>query len=142
MKNISLLKYFTIFSLIAFIITGIALGIFISAHISNDKLHNIKDLTLFTLDSVIKPELPVEDFQKPLSQAKINVLNLKFAQIKKLDNIVSIKIWTADGKILYSDNVQVIDKYFKKDREVIEALDGNVIYHSSKIDKDENKYLN
>ena len=141
MKRLSLLMYFTIFSFIAFVITGTVLGFFISNHIKKDKLQNVKEITRLTVNAFLKEELTPEDFGGSLSEQKINILDLKFEQIMKSTEIIGIKIWDKSGNILYSENPDLIGKHFELDNDLIQAIYNNSMISVSKPEKDENKSL-
>lgn len=141
MKKFSLFKKFTIYSLIAFIITGTVLGYFISNHIKNDKLKNVKDLTAMALDSYIKPELSPTDFEKTISEDKLKVLNLKLSQIKKTDNIIGARLWNAQKSVVYYDNPELIKRHFEDDQELTKALGNNIVLKVCKPHEKENLAL-
>lgn len=122
MRKPSLLRYFTTFSFIAFVITGIVLGFFISNHIKKDKLENTKEITRLSLNAFLKTELAPEDFKSDLSNEKIDTLNIKIKQIIEYTDIISIKVWDKNGNILYSNNPSLIGQHFIVDEELKQAL--------------------
>lgn len=142
LQKISLFKRFTVYSLIAFIITGTVLGLFISNHIKNDKIQNVKDITLLTLDTLIKPEFTPNEFEGPLSQSKVDSLNQKFDRIMKSNNIIGIKIWNKKGNILYSDNQNQIGKSLVINEDMKDALNNTLKLRISKPDEDVNTTYN
>lgn len=62
MKKLSLLKYFTFYSLIAFLFTGISLTLFINNHMVNDKIDSMEQITNIALDYIVEPELSTTDY--------------------------------------------------------------------------------
>lgn len=138
MKKFSLLRYFTTYSFIAFVITGIILGFFISNHIKNNQLENTKEITLLTLNAFLKAELAPDDFNNVLSKEKVDTLNIKFEQIIEFTDIIRIKIWDKKGNILYSNNPNLIGQHFIVDKELEQAFDKVSTINISKLDKEEN----
>lgn len=141
MFNFSLLKRFTILSFIAFIITGFTLGFFISNHIKDDKLKDIKMITTLTLDAVFKPLLELNDFDTSFSEKKIKVLDAKFVQVLSTNKIVGIKIWDRNSNIFYSNKSDLIGKHFETDNNLEQAFDNKIMLNISKADKYDNKDL-
>lgn len=135
MRKLSLLRYFTIFSFIAFVITGIALGFFISNHIKNDQLENTKEITRLTLNAFLKTELTPDDFKNTLSKEKLDILQIKFNQVIEATNIIMMKIWDKNGNLLYSNNSSIIGQNFIIDKELEEALCNRSIIKISRLDK-------
>lgn len=146
MGRLSLVKYFTVFSLIAFILTGTVLGFFISNHIRNDMLDNITEITGLSLNAFLVGELKPIDFTKPFSKEKIRILDEKFKQIKNDIGIVSIKIWDRSGTILYSDKTDTIGQHFSVSNALYKALSNSsqleIIKPDKVIDKDLSKQYN
>lgn len=104
MKKHSLVRYFTIYSTIAFALTGIVLAFFISNHIKNDKIGNARNVALLTLNSIVKPELSQEDFDTILSDTKANKLNKLILDIRKNSNISDVNILNVQGQIIFSSS--------------------------------------
>lgn len=61
MKNLSLLKYFTFYSAIAFLFTGFFLIFFINDHMINDQINAIEEITHVSIDYIVEPELSPSD---------------------------------------------------------------------------------
>lgn len=53
MFKYSLIKTFTLFSLLTFILTGTVLSYFISEHIRNDQYNNLKEQSMLTAESIV-----------------------------------------------------------------------------------------
>lgn len=66
MKNLPLLKYFTFYSLIAFIFTGVSLLLFINSHMINSKINSMEHVTHLALDYIVEPELSINDYKTTL----------------------------------------------------------------------------
>ncbi len=127
MKKFSLLRYFTIFSAIAFVITGTILGYFISNHIKNDKLKNTKDITTLTLNVILKSELSPQELNKSFNADKIRLLDSKYRNALEFSDISDIKIWDKGGNILYSNESIMIGKHFSLTPNIERALNNKSI---------------
>lgn len=109
MKKLSLLKYFTFYSLIAFLFTGVSLILFINNHMVNDKINSMEQMTHISLDYIVEPELSSADYNATLSKEKFNVLDMKIQHFAESENILGIKIWNPSNLVIYSKNNTVIE---------------------------------
>ncbi|MDA8227592.1 MAG: HD domain-containing protein, partial [Desulfitobacterium hafniense] len=98
-------KKFLILSLIAFIITGVVITLATLNHLKTDKIQSAKDLTLLTLNSILKPQLRSEDFQMPLPDNRVNVLNNALTEIMTDTGIMGIRIWNQKNEVIFSSNI-------------------------------------
>lgn len=106
MKKTSLIRNFTIYSLIAFFITGFIQILFISNHMTNDELQKIKETAAIILHYAIQPDLTPDDFENSFSDSQVELLDMKFKMIDKEHRIIGMKIWNKSGKLLYSSGVK------------------------------------
>lgn len=109
MKNFSLLKYFTFYSLIAFIFTGVSLILFINSHMVNDKINSIEQMAHISLAYIVDPELSSTDYNTTLSKEKFNILNTKLQHFTESENILSVKIWGSNNSVIYSNDNAIIE---------------------------------
>lgn len=70
MKKYSLIKTFTLFSMIAFILTGIILSIIISGHIKDDKMANLEEAAQFAVKTVVRRDFELSDLDSPMASSK------------------------------------------------------------------------
>lgn len=110
MEGFNLVKRFTIYSLIAFVITGIVLGFVISSHIEQQEINNIKDITILSFDSLLKPYLTPQEFTstKVLNQISIKNLSFGFNQMRSTTSVLTLQIFNTQGLILYANNPKLI----------------------------------
>jgi len=109
MKKLPLLKYFTFYSLIAFLFTGVSLLLFINSHMVNDKIDFMEQMTHIALEYIVEPELSTTDYNAALSKEKFNVLDMKLQHFTESENILDIKIWNASNLVIYSKNNTIIE---------------------------------
>ena len=108
MNKLPLLKYFTIYSLIAFLITGFSLILFINSHMINERIDSIEQMTHLALDYIVEPELSTEDYNATLSKQKFNILDVKLQHISDSENILGIKIWNKSSLLIYSKSNMIM----------------------------------
>lgn len=132
MKNLSLLKYFTFYSLIAFLFTGGSLILFINSHMINDKIDSMEQITHIALDYIVEPELSSTDYNATLSKEKFNVLDMKLQHFTESENILGIKIWNPSNSVIYSKNNTVIETKDNNKTNLDEAFKNKQNYLISK----------
>lgn len=129
----SLIKKFTFLSLLAFIITGSAIVFTVSNHLKTDKLVELEEITLLTLDTLLKPKLTPNDFlTPPLMESKVLLLNESLNDIMRSTDIFGIRIWNTDSKVIFLNNISA---HYEADFEFNQALKGNIKAKIITLDK-------
>lgn len=110
MEGFNLVKRFTIYSFIAFVITGLLLGFVISNHVKQREINTIKEITLLSFDSLLKPYLTPQEFTstEALNQASIKNLSFGFNQMRYTTSVLTLQIFNKHGLILYASNPKLI----------------------------------
>lgn len=122
MEKKSLIKSFSIYSLIAFIITGIVLSYFITNHIKEDKLANFKDISYFAIDSIVKNNLIESDFKGPIENLKSDSIIKGMTNVRNYYNMNSITIFNSAGVAILSSGGLTDNENNFKDTNVDEIL--------------------
>ena len=109
MKKLPLLRYFTFYSLIAFLFTGVSLVLFINNHMINERINSMEQMSHLVLYSIVEPELSPNDYKSILTKGKFNVLDMKLQHIIEDENILGVKIWNDSNSVIYSKNSDIIE---------------------------------
>lgn len=131
MNKLPLLKYFTFYSLIAFLFTGTSLILFINSHMVNERIESMEQMTHLSLYSIIEPELYPNDYKSALTKEKFNVLDMKLQHIAENENILGIKIWNASSSVIYSKNSNIIETRVNNKTNLDEAFKDKQNYNIS-----------
>lgn len=107
MRSLKLLRYFTIYSLIAFIFTGAAIVLFMSTHMKNDKINSIEQAAHLAIHYIIEPDLSSNDYLQALSKEKSDILDNKLKHTLEENNILEAVIWNNNKAIIYSSNKNI-----------------------------------
>lgn len=102
MKKYSLIKYFTLFSLITFVFIGTVLSFIISKHIRDDKLTNLKEITQITIDSITRNGFVGTDFADTLAAPKKNDIEKNVMQAMSFYDPKSIIIFNSNKSAILS----------------------------------------
>lgn len=109
MRRLKLLRYFTIYSVIAFILTGTAIVLLMTTHMKNDKINSIEQMTHLTIHYIIEPELSSSDYSQALSKEKSEILDNKLKHTLEENNILEAVIWNNNKTIIYSSNKNITE---------------------------------
>jgi len=104
----------------------------------NEGIYDAQERTILLADTVIQPTLEngIAE-QDPEAIARLDRVVKKHVQTR---GIVRLKLWTADGTIVYSDESQLIGETFPLGADELEAMaDGRARSEVSTLEGDENK---
>ena len=140
MKGRSTVWQFALSGLIGVLLIGLIASFAFREIARRQALDEAKDLTRLTASAIIEPALTSElesgdedslrDFDRRVKQS-----------VLAHSDIVRIKIWTPDGRIVYSDEPRVIGSRFPLDEDELHALEsGHVEAEVSDLDSPENRF--
>jgi signal transduction histidine kinase len=136
------LSHSTQFVIAASVILGLTMffvGNLVSERIENAAVHSAAEAAAQYMDTFLEPYVQEMSRDNALSAASVQSLD-RLADSRSLkQHIVSIKIWRADGTVIYGTNKAITDRKFPLD-EITEALKGNVVTDLKDLDEDENEF--
>ncbi|HUP27877.1 MAG TPA: PAS domain S-box protein, partial [Chloroflexia bacterium] len=136
--NLSLLSRFSIVSFVLLATLAVALGWGLQKKLEEGLLRTVSERAANTVVNVVAPRLRASDLEQPLSQARVEEIEGFLGQTVLDEHVVRVKIWSPSGRILYSDDRDLIGKQFPVDDEVVEALEGQVRMGVSNLEASEN----
>lgn len=140
MKGRSAVWQFALSGLIGVLVIGLIAIFAFRAIARQQALDDAKDLTRLTASAIIEPALTPElEAGDPQALARFD--SRVRQSVLAHSDIVRIKIWTADGTIIYSDAPGVIGQRFPLDEGELEALrKGTIESEVSDLSKPENRF--
>jgi putative nucleotidyltransferase with HDIG domain len=134
-KKLSLFKRFTLFSLIAFVSTGLILSILISDHIKNEQIMEFNELTSLTIDTTITPYMTSQELEKPFDESMSQNMDIKFTEIMKPNNFLEMHIWNTNSVLIYSTNHNIQNMLYTNKNILMSVLrrgksSYNITYHN------------
>jgi signal transduction histidine kinase len=125
-RNLSLSQQFAVVA-IAVILPGMVVtGWWISKKVGDAVVRNTASAIFVSMDNLLAPyatEIETSGNLKPESRAMLDSL---LAAARKRKTIVSMKIWSKDGTILYSSFPEMIGRKFELSGNLLSALRGEV----------------
>lgn len=138
-RNLSHSTQFVIAATVILGLTMFFVGNLVSERIENAAVHSAAEAAAQYMDTFLEPYVQEMSRDNALSAASVQSLD-RLADSRSLkQHIVSIKIWRADGTVIYGTNKAITDRKFPLD-EITEALKGNVVTDLKDLDEDENEF--
>ncbi|HEV8636117.1 MAG TPA: histidine kinase dimerization/phospho-acceptor domain-containing protein, partial [Chloroflexota bacterium] len=86
---------------------------------------------------VLDGQLTAEDFAGPLPPARREALEALIGREVLRDRVVRVKMWNADGVVVYSDDAGIVGRPFPIHPYLRAALAGELAYHVSSLEEEE-----
>jgi signal transduction histidine kinase len=125
-RSLSLSRQFAIVA-IAVLLPGMAAtGLWIAQKFSDALVRNTAEAIAISMESIVGQFAEEIETGGPLSSASRQRLDLLLLQARKNKTVVSMKVWRADGTILYSSFPEMIGRRFEPSHSLNLALQGSV----------------
>src|SRR5437870_6155633 len=124
------------------VLTGVVItGAWIGHQIEASVLDRTAGISALYIDSVVSPNLQsLAQDDRWLPQSETAALDHLYSETGLGQGVVLFKIWSLDGRVLYSPDVAVIGRQFPLDTGLTQAMHGEVAADISSLDEPENAY--
>ncbi len=139
LRGVTLARRFAAVCLVILVAGALIIGRWVSTEIESGVVHRTGSLTALYVDSVVSPHLRSLETQSELSLADQRALEDLLSQTSLGDKIVSFKVWSADGTVLFATVPGEAGNRYPVSHELRHALDGEVFSHLSSLDEVENE---
>jgi signal transduction histidine kinase len=129
---------FLLASLIISIGGMLVIGLLVSRQIEDGVLNRTASITALYVDSVVAPRLQALAEQPRLDDAQVKTLTWLLTSTPLADRIVTYKVWSLQGDVLYSPEPQLIGQHFPIDTGLAQAMHGTVSVDMSDLSEPEN----
>ena len=140
LANLSLARRFLLVSLALVIVGGASLGWVLGQLIETSAINNTTSVTALYVESFVAPELQSLATGSSLTQSEIDSLQTLLNNPQLGQRIVTFRIWSTSGKILYSPNPELMGRSFAMDGDRGRAAQGAVTGDISNLTDPENVY--
>ncbi|WP_433739637.1 sensor histidine kinase [Pseudomonas putida] len=138
-RNLSRSTQFVIAASLILGLTMFFVGNLVSVRIESAAVNSAAEAGAQYMDTFLEPYVQEMSRDNNLSAASVQSLDRLTQSHSLKQHIVSIKIWRADGTVVYSTNKAVTNRKFPLD-EISEALKGNVVTDLEDPNDDENEF--
>lgn len=129
-RSLSLRTRFGITSLLLMVVLGVVLGQRLSHSIQSRTITNSIRSAEIAVNIGVTPFFTVKDLSGdfvPLDQSRIESLNRSFSSTISQSGIVRFKLWNRSHWLVYSDNPNLVGRWFAPDDQLTEAFGGRSV---------------
>lgn len=131
------------FSLICFIgmaFFGLFLGLVITNSIEHNLLGRAKQMTATIVSDEVKREFEAAELVLPKIGAEYDDFSKKIRTLSRVPDILRIKIWNKDRKIVWSDERKLPGQSFYDNKHLNQSLKGEIVSDISMLEMSEHKF--
>jgi signal transduction histidine kinase len=136
----SLAGRFLLANLVVVVSASLAVGAWVGIQLENGVLERTAGVTALYIDSFVEPEIASLATSDTLPPGSVDSLDRLLASTELGDRVVSFRIWTPDGEIVYSPNRALIGQRFEPEGGLARALAGEVSAEMTDLTGLENSY--
>jgi len=140
LAGMSLAGRYLLLSLVVVIVGGGVVAYALGQLIETSAINRITSVTALYVESFVVPELQSLANSPSLSRAEVEALQRLLSDSALSQKVVSFRIWSTDGRILYSPLPDLIGRRFDMGGERGQAVRGAVIGDISDLSGAENVY--
>jgi signal transduction histidine kinase len=137
--NLSRSTQFVIAAALILGLTMFFVGKLVSARIERAAVQSAAEAGAHYMEAFLEPYVQEMSRDNGLSATSVESLDRLMESRSLKRHIVSIKIWRADGTVVYSTDKSITNRKFPTD-EIAEALEGNVVTNLESLDQEENEF--
>ncbi len=134
----TLVQHFRFTGLVITILGTLVIGRWVADQIKTSVINESAAATALYLDSFITPNLQELSRSKFLTPEHIELLNKLLTETNLGRHVVTVKVWDAEGIVLYSNRPSLIGRAFPGANNLSGAWQGQVVAVISALEGDEN----
>jgi signal transduction histidine kinase len=138
--GLSLARRYLLVTLVVVVVGGVVVAYVLGQLIETSAINRTTSVTALYVESFVEPQLQSLATSQTLSQTEIDSLKRLLGDSPLGQRIVSFRVWSTDGRILYSPIPDLVGQKFAMDGERGQAARGAVIGHISDLSDPENIY--
>ncbi|MFQ5873533.1 MAG: sensor histidine kinase [Dehalococcoidia bacterium] len=139
-SEISLTKRFAVVSFIILLIGMLVIGWWVTQQIEAGVMNRTASVTASFVTSSVSPHLQSIGETGKMRPEETAALDKLLLETELGQTIVSFKVWSLDGRILYSPSQELIGKTFPIEPELQKVFQGETISHITDLSSLENDY--
>jgi signal transduction histidine kinase len=136
----SLARRYLVANLAVVLAASLAVGAWVGIQLENGVLERTAGVTALYIDSFVEPQIASLATSQTLPPGSVDSLDRLLASTELGERVVSFRIWTPDGVIVYSPNRALIGEQFEPEGGLARALAGEVSAEMTDLSGLENSY--
>ncbi|MCH7668112.1 MAG: sensor histidine kinase [Acidobacteria bacterium] len=130
---------FMLFSLGILLIGMVTIGLWMQSNVKRAMIDRTAGMAALYVDSLVSPLIQDTPAGGPLSSTARTELDVLIESTSLDSEVVSVKIWSPTGEILYSPNPDLIGRTFDVRENLVRAFSGEVVSGLSDLSEPENE---
>jgi signal transduction histidine kinase len=139
-SRLSLARRFLLANLVVVVVASLAVAAWVGIQLENGVLSRTSAVTALYIDSFVEPELTAMASSQALPAASVTALDALLDSTQLGERVVSFRVWSPDGTIVYSPNRALIGQHFEPDGGLARSLEGDVSAEFTDLTGPENAY--
>jgi len=131
---------FLLFGLAILLMGMVTIGLWMQSNVKEAVVDRTAGMAALYVDNFVSPLIQDSSSDGSLSTTATDELDLLVESTSLDPEVVSVKIWSPDGVILYSPNADLIGRAFDVEEELHRAFSGEVVSQLSDLSEPENEY--
>lgn len=140
LERLSFTGQFVLLSLAVLLMGMFTIGFWVQSAVEQAVIGRTAGVTALYMDSFVSPLVQGYTDQGELSASQRTELDRLITRTPLGSQIVSFKIWSPEGEILYSPNPELIGRQFEFGDDLMRAFSGEVVSVVSNLTEAENVY--
>ncbi|MBI2906837.1 MAG: HD-GYP domain-containing protein [Chloroflexi bacterium] len=138
--RLTFLQKFSLTSLVLTAVIAVSLASIMQRRLDEWNMGHAADAAAVQVQDVVNPFLRLADLTDPLEPSRLQELDAFVKERVLSRRIVRVKIWAPDGRVVFSDEKELVGRRFPVGGELAQALGGRIASDTSSLDRDENEY--
>ncbi|MBF0327837.1 MAG: PAS domain S-box protein [Nitrospirae bacterium] len=138
MRKLTLVEGFSLICFVAMVLFCFILGSVMTKTMERDQLDRAKKLTATIVAALIKDEFKPEEIAEPMVGDAYEKISKRIRHLYFGPDVIRLKIWNRESVVVWSDNPKIVGKAFPDNRDLMEALKGDVFSEIKEPKKTEN----
>lgn len=138
--TMSLARRFLLANLVVVVAASIAVAAWVGVQLETGVLQRTAGVTALYIESFVEPEIATLASSSTLPPSSVDALDRLLASTRLGERVVSFRVWTPDGVIVYSPNRDLIGRRFEPEGGLARALGGDVSAEMTDLSGPENTY--
>ena len=136
----SLARRYLAANLVVVVLASLAVAAWVGIQLENGVLNRTAAVTALYIESFVEPELVSMSESPARPPSSVAALDSLLASTELGERVVSFRVWSPDGTIVYSPNRALIGQHFEPEGGLAQSLQGDVSAEFTDLSGPENAY--
>src|SRR5262245_49488420 len=138
-RPFSLLRWFSMFSFAALVIVGTAIALFLTRYLTTHMLMRDAEVGRDCIESILKTEKGSDYLTRARPGAAASEFDPFIEHLRTLPDVVRVNLYGVDRTVIWSSDEPLVGRQFEDNRELEQALRGEIVVESGTIAADKRK---